>query len=135
MTTGRKDSKPQRMDLLPPDALMAVSEVFASCGGSMLPGGEIVDPRYEDRNWEKGYDWGLTLGALLRHTMQFMAGEDVNDSGQLHAAHIAWHALVLTAFQLRGIGTDTRNKLDRVPGAESPARPPAAPPEKEAAHE
>jgi hypothetical protein len=91
--------------------------------------------KYDRFNYLKGYPWSLSIDALLRHLLSFMAGEDrdlctahpnlppIHDwikadeatgepgcdgSGLLHSAHIAWHALALTAFAQRGIGTDDR---------------------------
>ena len=41
--------------------------------------------------------------------LAFLDGEDRDpESGLLHTAHIAWHGLALTAFLLRGVGTDDR---------------------------
>ena len=97
-TGGEKGSKLARFDLLPYDALWEVSEQYGR-------GAE----KYADRNWEKGYDWGLSHAALHRHLAQFWGGEDVDEeTGGLHLAAVIWHGLSLLTFQLRGLGTDTR---------------------------
>lgn len=97
-TGGEKGSKLARFDLLPYDALWQVAEQYGR-------GAE----KYASRNWEKGYDWGLAHAALQRHLAQFWNGEDVDEeTGGLHLAAVAWHALALLTFQIRGIGTDTR---------------------------
>ena len=55
-TGGQKGTKPERMDLLPWDTLKEVSKHYAK-------GAE----KYDDRNWERGYDYHLSFAALLRH--------------------------------------------------------------------
>ncbi len=90
-----------RMDLVPPDALKALAEVYTK-------GAE----KYAARNWEKGLDWSECYGSLLRHANAWNTGEDRDEeSGQLHMAHVAWNAMALLTFALRGIGEDSRNKL------------------------
>ena len=91
------EGKP-RVDLLPPDALLALGEVY-----------EVGAKKYAERNWEKGMSWQTVLGCLLRHTFKFMLGEDRDEeSGLLHSQHIAWNALALLTYQLRNIGIDDR---------------------------
>jgi len=98
-TGGQKGSKLARFDLLPGDALWAVAEHFGR--GAVKYG--------EDRNWEKGYAWSLSFAALMRHAWAWWQGEDKDaETGSSHLAAVAWHALVLLAFELRGAGTDNR---------------------------
>lgn len=100
-TGGAKGSKLARFDLLPPDAMWLLAEHYGR-------GSE----KYEDRNWEKGYDWGLSYAALQRHINAFWGGENVDEeTGGLHTVAAAWHGIALTTFQLRGIGNDTRAVL------------------------
>ena len=102
-TGGAKGQKPERYDLLPFDALDEVTRVYAF-GEGKYPTGEDGVP-----NWQKGYRWSLSLGAMFRHGSRIMQGEDYDpESGCLHAAHIAWHALLLITYKLRGLGTDDR---------------------------
>lgn len=97
-TGGQKGCKPQRMDLLPPEALLALSEVYGM-------GAE----KYDDHNYLKGYDWSLSFGALLRHVMAAEKGEWLDDeSGLPHVMHAAWHCFALFLFEKHGIGTDDR---------------------------
>jgi hypothetical protein len=99
-TGGQKGRKPQRMDLLPPEALLALSEVYGM-------GAE----KYDDHNYLKGYDWSLSFGALLRHVMAAEKGEWLDDeSGLPHVMHAAWHCFALFLFEKHGIGTDDRIK-------------------------
>ena len=97
-TGGQKGRKPQRMDLLPPEALLALSEVYGM-------GAE----KYDDHNYLKGYDWSLSFGALLRHVMAAEKGEWLDDeSGLPHVMHAAWHCFSLFMFEKHGLGTDDR---------------------------
>ena len=97
-TSGKKGVKTARFDLVPWDALWAVANVFG-----------FGATKYAERNWERGYNWSASKGALDRHLALFWAGQDTDEeSGLLHLAHVAWHALVLLAFQLRSAGMDDR---------------------------
>ena len=97
-TGGQKGRKPQRMDLLPPEALLALSEVYGM-------GAE----KYDDHNYLKGYGWSLSFGALLRHVMAAEKGEWLDDeSGLPHVMHAAWHCFALFMFEKHGLGTDDR---------------------------
>lgn len=95
-TGGEKGSKTARFDLIPPDALWAIAEHYGR-GAS----------KYAARNWERGYNWGLSVAALERHLKARMMGEKVDaETGSLHLTAVAWHALALLTFELRGLGTD-----------------------------
>jgi hypothetical protein len=104
VTGGEKGQKLARFDLMPPEALWCVAEVFGRGA-----------KKYADRNWEKGYKWGLSFGALQRHLMLWQLGEDIDEeTGSYHLAQVAWHALVLLTFYLRNLGTDdVRSKATR----------------------
>ena len=96
---GRKsDQLKPRPELLPPDALMAISYVLAF-------GAE----KYGDRNWEAGMDWSRLLGAAKRHIAAFEMIEDTDDeTGFPHLAHLCCCALFLLSYYLRGAGNDDR---------------------------
>lgn len=96
-TGGAKGSKLARFDLLPYDALNMLAEHFGK-------GAE----KYAERNWERGYDWGLSFAAAMRHGTAWWQGEELDDEGFEHLTAFAWHALVLLAFSKREIGTDSR---------------------------
>ena len=95
----RHDAGKPRTDLLPPDALLELSKVYAA--GAL---------QYSDRNWERGMPWSKVVGPMLRHTFKRMMGEvwDKEDKGepQRHTAKIAWNAIAWLTYELRGIGTD-----------------------------
>ena len=62
-----------------------------------------------DRNWERGYNWSLSFGALQRHLWQFWNGEDIDEeTGTPHIVSVLWHASALATFQARGKGNDDR---------------------------
>lgn len=97
-TGGQKDKKLAEIGSLDPVALLYLSEV-AGAGAR----------KYSAYNMLKGYDWSLSFNAMQRHALKSWAGEDYDpESGQLHITHAAWHALNLTSFTLREIGTDDR---------------------------
>jgi hypothetical protein len=69
---------------------------------------------YPARNWEKGNAWSLHYASLMHHIAAWWMGEDVDPKSEhkaLHLTAVAWHALALLAYQLRGIGTDDRAKI------------------------
>jgi hypothetical protein len=96
---GRKDDacKP-RMDLLPPELLMGVSEVL-TYGAA----------KYAPRNWEKGMSWGRVFGALMRHMWAWWAGQHLDpESGLPHLYHAGCCIAFLIAYEARQIGNDDR---------------------------
>lgn len=98
MSQGKKGVKDARLDLVPYDALWAVGRIFG-----------FGAAKYADRNWERGYAWSKSYGAMQRHLALFWQGENLDEeSGMPHIAHAAWHALVLLAFYLRSAGEDDR---------------------------
>jgi hypothetical protein len=102
ITGGEKGSKLARYDLIPPGPLKHVAELYGR-------GAE----KYADRNWEKGYAWGLSFAALNRHLWAFWNGEYYDDETRIpHLASVVFHALALMEFHDKTLGTD-----DRAPGA------------------
>lgn len=97
-TGGQKGKKPQAMGLIPPEALLALSEVYGM-------GAE----KYDAHNYLKGYDWSLSFSACLRHLMAAEKGEWLDEESELpHVMHAAWHCFALFMFERHGIGTDDR---------------------------
>ena len=90
----RFDEGKSRVDLLPPDALLELGKVY-----------EVGTRKYAERNWEKGMAWSKMVGPLMRHLFRWMAGEAIDpEDGQRHTAKIAWNAIALLTYELRGIG-------------------------------
>ena len=82
-----------RTDLLPVDALLAVSRVL---GDGAAEHGE--------RTWEAGRPAWKDYGAALRHLWAWWSGEDrCPSSGHPHLAHAAARVLILLALHLRGL--------------------------------
>jgi len=100
VTGGQKGQKLARFDLIPWDALWEVAELYGK--GAL---------KYDDRNWEKGYEWSLSLGALGRHLALFMSGEDFDpETGSPHMAAVAFHALAILRFMKEHPEFDDRGK-------------------------
>lgn len=97
-TGGAKGKKPLEVGAVDPLARAELGRV-AYFGGQ----------KYSRGNYLNGYPWSSSIDALHRHMLLLEAGHDRDDeSGLLHAAHVAWHGLALTSFMLRQIGTDDR---------------------------
>lgn len=95
-TGGVKCQKLERFDLIPNEFEIALARHYGK-------GAE----KYDDRNWEKGYRWSLSVGALRRHLAAWLGGESIDpETGSNHLIAVAWHACALFIFELRGLGTD-----------------------------
>lgn len=87
-TGGEKGQKEARYDLLPGKSLELLARLYGRGAG-----------KYEDRNWERGYDWSLSFAALQRHIWQFWNGEDLDEEmGMPHVACAIFHAFALLEF-------------------------------------
>lgn len=64
-TGAEKGVKLQRFDLIPIGPLTALAEHYGRGA-----------KKYADHNWRKGYEWGKSYSALMRHLTQFWSGED-----------------------------------------------------------
>lgn len=96
ITGGQKGAKLARFSLIPPEFLWALAEHYGK--GAR---------KYEDRNWERGYQWSLSLDALERHLNQWLRGEDRDEETDTHhLICVAWHAIALFVYSVRGLGTD-----------------------------
>lgn len=97
-TGGEKGQKLARFDLLPWDSLWTVAELYG-----------VGAKKYEERNWERGHDWSLSIAALGRHYALFAAGEDLDpETGLPHMAAVAYHALALLRFMEQHRDLDDR---------------------------
>jgi hypothetical protein len=95
-TGGAKGQKLQRFDLIPTEFEVALATHYG-----------LGARKYADRNWERGYRWSLSVGALRRHLAAWLSGESLDpETGSNHLIAVAWHAIALFIFELRGIGTD-----------------------------
>jgi len=87
-TGGQKGSKLERFDLIPAEPLEELARVYGRGAA-----------KYSDNNWMKGYKWGLSFAALMRHAWKFWRGESRDELGNSHMACVAWHALTLMWFE------------------------------------
>lgn len=98
-TGGQKGAKLARFDLIPAHVEWLLAELFGK--GAR---------KYEDRNWERGYDWSLSYAAARRHMSLFWQGEDDDACGPEcpdgcevhmnlpHPVCAIFHMMVLTEF-------------------------------------
>lgn len=102
-TGARKAGNLERYDLIPPEPLRLLALHYGR--GSL---------KYQDHNWARGYDWGLSFAALNRHLWQFWAGEDIDpETGSPHMAAVAWHAFSLLQFAIDHPDFDSRLSTTR----------------------
>lgn len=89
-----------RMDLLPPEMLYAIADILT-----------FGAQKYDDRNWEKGMDWGRVYGALQRHLNAWWGGQEYDEeTGRSHLWHAGCCIAFLITYEARNIGEDTRYK-------------------------
>lgn len=89
-TGGVKGQKEARYDLIPGEALEMLARNYGRGA-----------KKYDERNWERGYDWSLSFAALNRHLWQFWNGEDMDEEiGLHHMSCVLFHAMALLQFQL-----------------------------------
>jgi hypothetical protein len=99
-TGAEKGTKPERFDLLPQEALAAVSRHYG-----------VGALKYSAHNWRKGYEWSKSFAALQRHANAFWAGEDIDEeTDSPHMAAVAFHALALLTFMDEQRAFDDRYK-------------------------
>ncbi len=84
--------------LLPFDALEQIVRVL-----------QVGATIYDARNWERGMDWERPYGAALRHMTAWWRGRGLDPDIRLpHLACAATEILFLLAYELRGLGKDSR---------------------------
>lgn len=94
----KKDDGKPRFDLIPAEAMIALAELFG-----------IGARKYSDRKWEEGMKWGRLFRAMMSHSWKFWLGEDYDPvDGQHHLTSVAWCAMCLYTYFVRGSGTDDR---------------------------
>lgn len=99
-TGGEKGSKLSRYDLIPSYPLELLAQHYGR--GAQ---------KYEENNWRKGYKWGLSFAAMMRHAWAFWKGEDIDpETGSPHLVAVAWHAFALLEFSRKYPNLDDRSK-------------------------
>ena len=82
------DENKLRHDLIPPFAYLELIKVYT-----------FGVKKYDDWNWAKGIKYSRIIGALLRHTFYWLAGEKIDpETGIHHMAHAAWNCLALVHY-------------------------------------
>lgn len=108
MSGTKFDNGKVRIDLFPPEALIAISQVLT-----------FGAQKYADRNWEEGMKWGRVFGALMRHlwawwggkgstSNSFLFGELDEETKMSHLWHAGCCIVFLITYEARGIGEDDR---------------------------
>lgn len=89
-TGGEKGTNEFRYDLVPAGPMFELAKIYGR-------GAE----KYIDRNWERGYRWGLSFAAMMRHAWKFWRGKTIDeDTGCHHMACVAFHAFALIQFSM-----------------------------------
>jgi len=85
------DSGKLRWDLVPWEALEEIVYDYS-----------IGAVKYEDRNWERGYNYSRSYAAAIRHMNEWWnRREDYDpDCGAHHLAQAAWNIMALLHFEL-----------------------------------
>lgn len=99
VTGGVKyDHDKPRHDLIPPEAVDGLAKVLT-----------FGAKKYNDRNWERGMEWGRVYAALQRHILAWWKREDTDpETGLSHLHHAAACIAFLQTYEARNIGQDTR---------------------------
>jgi len=84
----KHDDDKLRMDLIPVDALIGLSQALAHGAKEYTP-----------YNWAKGIKWSKIYAAVLRHLTAWYQGEDIDpDSGLLHIDHALCNLAFLSTY-------------------------------------
>lgn len=98
---GQKGVKDARYDLIPAEPLRQLACLYGRGAA-----------KYDERNWERGYEWSKSFAALNRHLWQFWSRQDIDgETGLPHLTAVAWHALALAEFAWRHPEYDDRPGL------------------------
>ena len=73
-----------RHDLIPVNGLLEVDKVLTS---------KLAD--HSINEWRKGLNWSDALSILKKHLYEFESGNDFDEQGLLHIAHVASQALLI----------------------------------------
>jgi hypothetical protein len=87
------------MHLIPVQPLLDIAKVF-TYGAN----------KYAKRNWELGAKWSIPYDSLYRHLLAWLNGEDYDESGCLHMAHVAVNAMFLLEYSRTCPELDDRPK-------------------------
>lgn len=92
------DQDKPRHDLIPPESMDGLAKVLT-----------FGAKKYNDRNWERGMDWGRVYAALQRHLLAWWGGQNLDpETGLSHLHHADACLAFLQTYEARNIGQDTR---------------------------
>ena len=98
MPSTKHDHDKVRLELIPPELLMAA--------GTILTSGAV---KYGDGNWLGGMKWSRIIGATMRHFEAWRGGQDLDEeSGKSHLWHVATNIAFLITYEQRCLGEDDR---------------------------
>jgi len=101
-TGGEKGQKPERVDLVPPEIILALSRHFA-----------VGAEKYDDHNFRRGYPWSLSYAAAQRHLLAFWGGEDIDpETGTPHVIAAMWHCGAMYLFMREHPDFDDRYRAE-----------------------
>ena len=107
-TGGQKAGNDVRMSLPPVRELLEVAELYGKGA-----------KKYSDHNWAKGYEWSKSYDAMMRHAMEWWAGNEFDEgeggTGQEHLDAVIFHALTLKYFRKHFPEFDDRFKIPKRP--------------------
>lgn len=102
-----------RWDLVPWDAIEQLAILYT-----------VGALKYADNNWLKGFRYGRTFAAMMRHFYKWWFAKFRDEDGidyenaelyaklglkpQSHLVAVIWNAVALLTFELRGLGEDDR---------------------------
>lgn len=105
-TGGQKAGNDVRMSLPPVRELLEVAELYGKGA-----------KKYSDHNWAKGYEWSKSYDAMMRHAMEWWAGNEFDEgeggTGQEHLDAVIFHALTLKYFRKHFPEFDDRFKIPK----------------------
>ena len=89
---GKKfDDEKLPYHLLPTDAIEEIVKVL-----------QHGAKKYQPRNWEKGMKWSRPFSAMMRHSLAWWRGEDLDPETKLpHMAHAGCCVLFLISYSIR----------------------------------
>lgn len=87
-----KGQKLARFDLIPAGPLRELAEHYGK-------GAEKYEQVNGRDNWRNGYNWSLSIAALMRHLNSFLLGQDFDpETGSKEMIAVAWHALTIAEW-------------------------------------
>ncbi len=94
------DKDKVQLELLSPIALTEIGKVLT-----------FGAKKYASWNWAKGIKYTRVLGAIMRHLLAYMGGEDKDpESGLSHIAHLMTNCMFLLHFEKIRPDLDDREK-------------------------